>query len=247
MLLKSWGFLKFFSPLFIYISSFSNFQLDFIISISKFQNSKKIFHNCKLKDKKLNFSKNRCTFLLKLLNFQSDQKQDSFFHFFSVYCDVSPSGVAQFYFPISMLKKDFYNFYLEDINDQDKCYGIRQFMTCIKKSKVKFPKTSALGKCSTCIEIQTQLKKKNLRTADRDKIITQKDEHLNKIYEKKALYYSHIRKSKSNNRQFSSIIMDMTQDIKLPHFIPIPKDLTMGANYHYDAFLGAVLNNGFII
>ena len=112
---------------------------------------------------------------------------------------------------------------------------------------MKFPKTSALGKCSTCIEIQTQLKKKNLRTADRDKIITQKDEHLNEISEKKALYYSHIRKSKSNNRQFSSIIMDMTQDIKLPHFIPIPKDLTMGANYHYDFFLGAVLNNGFII
>jgi len=122
------------------------------------------------------------------------------------YCDVSPSGVAQFYFPISMLKKDFYNFYLEDINDQDKCYGIRQFMTCIKKSKVKFTKTSALGKCSTCIEIQTQLKKKNLRTADRDKIITQKDEHLNEISEKKALYYSHIRKSKSNNHTRKSEI-----------------------------------------
>ena len=81
---KVGNFLNFFLLYSFTFHHFRIFNLNFIFSISKFQNSKKIFHNCKLKNKKLNFSKNRCTFLLKLLNFQSDQKQDSFFYFFSV-------------------------------------------------------------------------------------------------------------------------------------------------------------------
>ena len=160
------------------------------------------------------------------------------------YTDVSPSGDCNFYFPICILKKDFYELYKTDIHDSSLCYGSRQFMSLLKKTKLKFPKNSKLGKCNTCIEIAKQLEQKNLDKSVRSKIISLKDEHIDEVASRKGLYYSHIRRAKNHPEQYASIIMDMTQDIKLPHFIPIPKDLTMGATYHFDFFLGCILNNG---
>ena len=162
------------------------------------------------------------------------------------YCCVSPSGVSEFHFPTALRKQDLFEFYKAEFDYDDSItYGTRRFLSLVKENKIKLPKNSRLGHCNECIDIKKILKDINSDEFLLSSTRNRQAEHLDDVSSRKQLYYSDIRLAKAMPEKYKSLIMDFSQKIHFPWFIPIPKSLTMNHDYKSALTVGAIIDNGY--